>query len=90
MYFSILFHILTIIPASLPTIFVYSIALDGPIASLEPGKDDTGYVAGSKALTSLRTIISSIETYFHPSNHGNWSANVRSLLRYKVSKRGFR
>lgn len=34
------------------------------------------YLAGSKALDSLARLIASTESFFHPSNSGNWTADV--------------
>lgn len=48
-------------------------ALDGPI------RDDTshtGFLAGSRALDSLDKLITSTESYFHPSNSGHWTFSV--------------
>ena len=36
------------------------------------------YLAGSKALDSLAKLIASIESFFHPSNSGSWTADVCS------------
>lgn len=41
----------------------------------------TGFIAGSKALDSLDKLITSTESFFHPSNSGAWTVNV--------SRRGF-
>lgn len=42
----------------------------------------SGYVAGSKAMESLDRLITSIESFFHPSNTGQWTLSVGfSLLR---------
>jgi proteasome activator subunit 4 len=46
-------------------------------------RDDTnqkGYKAGSRALDSLDRLITSTESFFHPSNSGPWSTIV-SLCR---------
>lgn len=61
-------------------------SLDGPVREeLEAVKQGqhfspqpTGYLAGSKALDYLDKLITSTETYFHPSNQGFWSLFVRS------------
>ncbi len=39
----------------------------------------SGYVAGSKALDSLDRLITSIETFFHPSNTGTWTLSVNII-----------
>ena len=36
----------------------------------------TGYLAGCRALDSLARMIASTESFFHPSNSGNWTADV--------------
>ncbi len=36
------------------------------------------FLAGSKGLESLSKIITSAETFFHPSNSGAWTLNVRT------------
>ncbi|KAF8328806.1 uncharacterized protein EI90DRAFT_3063646 [Cantharellus anzutake] len=68
----------------LATIFVYSMFSD-----LE-GDDFGGTCAHSKSLRSLTTIITSVETYFHPSNHGTWTGQLTTFLQrltYAFSKR---
>jgi proteasome activator subunit 4 len=39
----------------------------------------SGFVAGSHALDSLDQIITSTESFFHPSNNGAWTASVGLL-----------
>lgn len=60
-------------------------AADGPVrgSSSSTPRDkeqrlrpQTGYIAGSKALDSLDRLITSTESFFHPSNSGPWSATV--------------
>lgn len=58
-------------------------SLDGPIrgdtgATPADGatKSQTGYLAGSRALDSLDKLITSTESYFHPSNSGHWTLAV--------------
>jgi proteasome activator subunit 4 len=54
-------------------ILVYSMAVDGE------ERDDTnqkGYKAGSRALDSLDRLITSTESFFHPSNSGPWTSLV--------------
>ena len=38
------------------------------------------YLAGSKALDSLAKLIATVESFFHPSNSGAWTADVRFFL----------
>lgn len=35
------------------------------------------YLAGSKALDSLARLVASTEHFFHPTNSGSWTADVR-------------
>lgn len=69
-------------------------SVDGPIrdsASSTPGRStggipsQTGYVAGSKALDSLDRLITSTESFFHPSNAGPWSQYVSYFVILPVS-----
>lgn len=58
-------------------------SMDGPVRDA-PTHDNpvfnssTGYLAGSRALDSLEKIITSAETFFHPSNSGPWTLTVRT------------
>ena len=70
-------------------------SLDGPIReTMEAVKQGqhfspqpTGYLAGSKALDCLDKLVTSTETYFHPSNQGFWSLIVRfTLLRAQIMR----
>ncbi|EMR08512.1 hypothetical protein PNEG_02995 [Pneumocystis murina B123] len=36
----------------------------------------------TKVLSKLKTLIKSIETYFHPSNHGPWTKNLSKFIYY--------
>jgi proteasome activator subunit 4 len=38
------------------------------------------YLAGSRALDSLETLITSTETFFHPSNAGLWTLSLTTFL----------
>ena len=38
------------------------------------------YLAGSRALDSLAKLIATVESFFHPSNSGAWTADVRIFL----------
>lgn len=51
-------------------------------------------LAGSKALDSLARLIASTESFFHPSNSGNWTAdvclpfiNLKRIIRYIIHGR---
>lgn len=79
------FGLLILSTAAFAKILVYSISTDGPVK--EPNLDETqsrdanpvqtpGYLAGSKALDTLDRLITSTESFFHPSNSGQWSITV--------------
>lgn len=54
-------------------------AVDGPIreeTATPSGSTQVGYLAGSKALDSLDKLITSTESFFHPSNYGTWAVIV--------------
>jgi proteasome activator subunit 4 len=34
------------------------------------------YLAGSRALDGLAKLIATVESFFHPSNSGAWTADV--------------
>ena len=62
-------------------------SVDGQSRELytEKDKDDIEnnqkrYLAGSRALDSLETLITSTETFFHPSNAGLWTLNLTTFL----------
>lgn len=38
------------------------------------------YLAGSRALDSLAKLIATVESFFHPSNSGSWTADVSFFL----------
>lgn len=64
---------------ALAKLFVYSMAVDGPVrkdATDSPGSSLPAYLAGSKALDSLDKLFTSTESFFHPSNLGAWSIFV--------------
>ncbi|KAF5384731.1 hypothetical protein D9757_006213 [Collybiopsis confluens] len=70
--------------SALAKILVYSISTDGSIR--EPAAQDgalsqqAGYLAGSKALDTLDRLITSTESFFHPSNSGQWSLTLTTFL----------
>lgn len=43
------------------------------------------YLGGSKALDSLARLIASTESFFHPSNSGTWTNDVRLDFLHKMS-----
>jgi proteasome activator subunit 4 len=52
--------------------------LSAPLGKGGHGKMKT-YLAGSRALDSLAKLIATVESFFHPSNSGAWTADVRSF-----------
>lgn len=75
------FSLLTHQAAALAKIIVYSMALDGPIRDGDDAStQQIGYLAGSRALDSLDRMITSTESYFHPSNAGHWTFLVSLFL----------
>jgi len=53
--------------------------LSAPLAKKTFSQPKT-YLAGSKALDSLARMIASTESFFHPSNSGSWTADVRTWV----------
>jgi proteasome activator subunit 4 len=53
--------------------------LSAPLGKGGHGKMKT-YLAGSRALDSLAKLIATVESFFHPSNSGAWTADVRFFL----------
>ncbi|KAH9922007.1 ARM repeat-containing protein [Epithele typhae] len=70
--------------SALAKLIVYSLSLDGPIRSdtaSTPGSSSSeGYMAGSRALDSLDKLVTSVESFFHPSNYGIWSLNLTHFV----------
>ncbi|KAH9487094.1 Proteasome activator complex subunit 4 [Psilocybe cubensis] len=76
---------------ALARILIYSMRIDGDVRQATPtveqskmkeGKlpQQTGYIAGSKAMDSLDRMLTSIESFFHPSNTGAWSLSLTTLI----------
>jgi Proteasome-substrate-size regulator, mid region len=69
---------------------VYSMAVDGSVrgdSAATPQRPEaklptqqTGFLAGSRALDSLDRLITSTESFFHPSNSGQWTLNVSLII----------
>lgn len=57
-------------------------AVDGPlrgdsaVATPSSQSGQATYLAGSKAMDTLDRLITSTESFFHPSNHGHWTMLV--------------
>lgn len=63
--------------------------LDGPIrsetqANVDKSAQQSGFLAGSHALDSLDKLITSTESYFHPSNYGHWTLAAGPFTVYLV------
>ncbi|KAL5534546.1 hypothetical protein ACEPAG_1009 [Sanghuangporus baumii] len=76
---------------ALAKLFVYSMSVDGPdrVDSTQDNSthvSSTGFLAGSRALDSLEKIITSAETFFHPSNSGPWTLSLSSFLQKLASE----
>jgi len=71
------------ITEALAKIIIYSISVDSPVS-----EDSTslGIAAGSKALDSLKRLITSVESFFHPSNAGPWTVILTSFLNRLASE----
>ncbi|KAJ7785950.1 hypothetical protein B0H16DRAFT_1488659 [Mycena metata] len=75
---------------SLAKMLVYSMSVDGPARTSPtstPPADGRlappmGFVAGSKALDTLDRLITSTESFFHPSNSGPYTIALTSFLQY--------
>ncbi|KAH9853059.1 ARM repeat-containing protein [Lenzites betulinus] len=68
---------------ALAKLIVYSLSLDGPIrdnGNSGGTLSSEGFVAGSRALDSLDKLITSVESFFHPSNYGIWSLNLTHFV----------
>ncbi|KAK7058314.1 Proteasome activator BLM10 [Paramarasmius palmivorus] len=79
---------------ALARVLVYSMSVDGPVkdsaASTPAEPDERSYAGGSRAVDSLDRLITSIESYFHPSNHGLWTLGLTSFLQRITSEFIFR
>ncbi|KAF8682453.1 hypothetical protein RHS04_02581 [Rhizoctonia solani] len=74
---------------SLAVLLVYSMAHDGPVRVQDSA---IGFVAGSRALDSLDKLITSVESFFHPSNAGQWTLILVSFLQritYEFNRRWY-
>ncbi|EJF66455.1 ARM repeat-containing protein [Dichomitus squalens LYAD-421 SS1] len=70
--------------SALAKLIVYSLSLDSsvrPDSGSAPGTPSSeGYLAGSRALDSLDKLVTSVESFFHPSNYGIWSLNLTHFV----------
>ncbi|WWD21364.1 hypothetical protein CI109_105848 [Kwoniella shandongensis] len=51
----------------------------------QKSEENKKYLAGSKALDHLSRLLTSCETFFHPSNSGHWSAFLTTFLNHLAS-----
>ncbi|OCF42973.1 proteasome activator subunit 4 [Kwoniella heveanensis CBS 569] len=51
----------------------------------QKSEENRRYLAGSKALDHLSRLLTSCETFFHPSNSGHWSAFLTTFLSHLAS-----
>ncbi|KZW02117.1 ARM repeat-containing protein [Exidia glandulosa HHB12029] len=70
---------------SLAQILIYSMSVDGCVRG-EERDGQPGYLGGSKALDALDKIITSTESYFHPSNSGHWTISLTNFMQQIVAK----
>lgn len=54
-------------------------SLDSPVRGENSSDPNAGCLAGSQALDSLDKLVTSTESYFHPSNAGHWTVAVRPV-----------
>ncbi|KAF9015006.1 hypothetical protein BDQ17DRAFT_1418131 [Cyathus striatus] len=76
-------------------VLVNSMRVDGDVRDpnvlltrMQGGKlpKQNGYIAGSKALDALDRLITSTESFFHPSNTGGWTHILASFLHRLASE----
>lgn len=72
-------HISWLCEDSLAKLFIYSMSLDSPVRGENLSDPNAGCLAGSQALDSLDKLVTSTESYFHPSNAGHWTVAVRPV-----------
>ncbi|TFK76811.1 hypothetical protein BDN72DRAFT_829977 [Pluteus cervinus] len=72
--------------SSFALILIFSMAIDGPVresaTSTPKGRlpEHTGYIAGSRSLESLDKLVTSTESFFHPSNSGPWTLALTTFI----------
>lgn len=44
------------------------------------------YLGGCKALDLLSRMITSTESFFHPSNSGSWTSDLSAFIKYLASE----
>ncbi|OBZ79732.1 Proteasome activator complex subunit 4A [Grifola frondosa] len=68
---------------ALAKMIIYSMFLDGPTRTDSDASGSAyahSFLAGSRALDSLDKLITSVESFFHPSNHGAWSLSLTHFV----------
>ncbi|TFK57500.1 ARM repeat-containing protein [Heliocybe sulcata] len=80
-------------PSALAKMIIYSMSVDGPVRedgvtppSGSESESLAGYLAGSRALDSLDRLITSTESFFHPSNSGPWTTSLTGFLHRLASE----
>ncbi|KAF9535499.1 hypothetical protein CPB83DRAFT_841859 [Crepidotus variabilis] len=72
--------------SALAKLLIYSMSVDGNARDANPAaptgnlSQQKGYLAGSRALDSLDRMMTSFESYFHPSNTGPWTIALTTFL----------
>lgn len=56
-----------------------------PLRAPSPGGRGS-YLAGCKALDSLSRMITSTESFFHPSTSGPWTSDLSAFIKYLASE----
>ncbi|KAH7104315.1 ARM repeat-containing protein [Auriculariales sp. MPI-PUGE-AT-0066] len=69
---------------ALANIIIYSMSVDGPERNGD-GPGQTGFLGGSKALDALDKVVTSTESYFHPSNSGHWTICLTNFMQQILS-----
>nr|XP_019009928.1 proteasome activator subunit 4 [Kwoniella pini CBS 10737]OCF48709.1 proteasome activator subunit 4 [Kwoniella pini CBS 10737] len=80
---------------SLAETIIFSMSEDSPFITLpseaatpvagQRSERNRRYLAGSKALDHLSKLLTSCETFFHPSNSGHWSVFLTTFLSHLAS-----
>lgn len=85
---------LRLVTDALAKIFVYSMSVDGetrevtPVGQTPVGSHlpkQLGFTAGSRAVDSLDRMITSIESFFHPTNTGPWTISVCLEFYFRIT-----
>ncbi|WVQ81077.1 hypothetical protein IAT38_003199 [Cryptococcus sp. DSM 104549] len=58
---------------------------DSLAAAGQKGEENKRFLAGSKAMDHLSRLLTSCETFFHPSNSGHWSIFLNTFISHLTS-----